>query len=267
MIQTTTGGRPILGKLIALLLAATLLFPGCVSSGYRTARKNTPPPQLLNVKFSRGRFDATLISVITYNGPGSWKRNALWDEYVVTIQNTGSDPITIGAAGLTDSAETIWAAGLAPWALEKESRRLEDRYRAAGIAFVRYTTPGLAIVGTGAAAVASAGLFSTAAATAAAATLIALPVYYISVLTINHSNKGAMEREFRQRLLVTPLTLSPGQSRTGSFFFPMVPAPRSLALHWSDRSTAGDAVFELTFLRDLHIKAPNPSGMPILNSQ
>jgi hypothetical protein len=139
--------------------------------------------------------------------------------------------------------------------LEEESRKLEDKYRAAGIAFVRYTTPGLAIVGTGAAAIASAGIFSTAAATAAAATLVALPVYYISVLTINHSNKGAMEREFRRRRLATPLTLAPGESRTGSFFFPMVPAPRSLALQWSDRSAAGDATLQLTLLRDLHIKS------------
>jgi hypothetical protein len=255
MIQMTTGGRSILGRSIALLLASALLFPGCVSSGYRAARKDTPAPQLLNVEFPPGRFDATLISVITYNGPGSWKRNAFWDEYVVTIRNTGSDPMTIGAAGLTDSAGTIRAAGIAPWALEEESRKLEDKYRAAGIAFVRYTTPGLAIVGTGAAAIASAGSFSTAAATAAAATLVALPVYYISVLTINHSNKGAMEREFRRRRLATPLTLGPGESRTGSFFFPMVPAPRSLTLQWSDRSTAGNAAFELPFLRDLHVKS------------
>jgi len=132
MIQMTTDGRPILGRSIALLLASALLFPGCVSSGYRAARKDTPAPQVLNVGFPPGRFDATLISVITYNGPGSWKRNAFWDEYVVTIRNTGSDPMTIGAAGLTDSAGTIRAAGIAPWALEEESKRLEDKYPGRG---------------------------------------------------------------------------------------------------------------------------------------
>ena len=142
MIETTKGGTPILGKFVALLLAAAFLLPGCVSTGYRAARKDTPGPQLLNVQFPPGRLDATLISVITYNGPGSWKRDAFWDEYVVTIQNTGNDPITIAAAGLTDSAGTMRAAGVAPWPLEQESKRLEDKYRAAGIAFVRYTTPG-----------------------------------------------------------------------------------------------------------------------------
>lgn len=244
---------------VAVLLIFTLVSAGCVTSGYRAAPKNTPSPQLLNVGFTPGRFDAQLVGVITYNGPGSWKRNAFWDEYVVRVRNAGSEPVTITAPGLTDSAGTAQAAGDAPWALEKKSRTLERQYRSQGIAFVRYTAPGLLIVGTGAAAIASAGVFSAAAATAAAATVVALPLYYIAVLTINHSNKGAMEREFTKRRLVMPLTLAPGEARTGSLFFPMVPGPRSLSLHWSDSASQGDAALELDFLRDLHLKQPAPS--------
>lgn len=253
-IQATPGAA-----FVALLLTFALLSAGCISSGYRAARKDTPAPQLLDAAFVADRLEAKLVTVITYNGPGSWKRNAFWDEYVVTLRNPGSEPVTIATVGLTESDGTVRGAGAAPWTLEKESRSLEQKYRRAGIAFVRNTAPALLIVGGGAAAVASAGVFSAAAATAATMTVVALPMYYVAVLTINHSNKVAMEKQFTLRRLVEPLTIAPGETRTGSFFFPMVPSPRSLSLHWSDSANRGDAAVELDFLRDLHIGKPAPS--------
>jgi hypothetical protein len=239
---------------VALLMTFVLLATSCVSSGYRAAPKDTAAPQFLNVAFAPDRLDAKLVTVITYNGPGSWKRNAFWDEYIVTLHNAGSEPVTIATAGLIEYDGTVRAAGAAPWALEKESKSLEQKYRAAGIAFVRYTAPGALIVGGGLAAAASAGILSAAAATAATVTVVALPLYYIGVLTINHSNKGAMEKQFKLRRLVEPLTLAAGETRTGSFFFPMVPSPRALTLRWSDSASRGDAAVQLDFLRDLHVK-------------
>jgi len=247
---------------VAILLIATLVLSGCLSTGYRAAPRNTPATNRLDVAFPLNRLDAHLVGLITYNGPGSWKRNAFWDEYVVTLHNTDSVPVTITAADLTDSAGVAQEAGAAPWALEKKSRTLEQEYRSQGIAFVRYTAPGVLIVGTGAAAVASAGVLSAGAATAAAATVVALPLYYIAVLAINHSNKNAMEREFGKRRLALPLTLAPGEVRTGSLFLPMVPSPRSLSLRWAESSTRGAATLDLDFLRDLHVKQPAPSAAP-----
>ena len=104
----------------------------------------------------------------------------------------------------------------------------------------------------------SAGVFSAGFATAGAVTIIALPVYYLGVITINHSNKLAMEKEFNRRRLVLPLTLAPGETRTGSCFFPMVPNPRSLGLHWSVGATGGDTVLPLDFLHGLHLQ-PAPA--------
>src|SRR5271166_6506687 len=93
---------------------------------------------------------ATLIS---YGGPGSWKREALWDEYVVTLVNHGERPLTIDSATLADSAGTPYAPGSDPWALEKQSKKLEKQYRKNGQAFVRAAGPGVLIVGAGAATV------------------------------------------------------------------------------------------------------------------
>jgi hypothetical protein len=65
-----------------------------------------------------------------------------------------------------------------------------------------------------------------------------------------------MEREFGRRRLALPLVLAPGETRSGSLFFPMVPSPCSLSLRWSDEAGSGDAVLALGFLHDLHVKTP-----------
>ena len=247
---------PRLVPAVALSLSVTFLSTGCVSNKYKEAKKDTPPPELLNVTFAPALLEAVLSTVITYNGPGSWKRDAFWDEYVVTLHNPGSQPLTVATAGLTDFAGLARTAGTEPWALEKQSKTLERQYKDAGIAFVRYTAPGVLILGAGVAAISSAGIFSAGAAGAATATVVVLPLYYIGVLVINHSNKVAMEKEFNRRRLALPLTLAPGETRTGSCFLPMVTSPRSLALHWSSESGSGDTVLSLDFLRGLHLKVP-----------
>jgi hypothetical protein len=246
--------------LLAGLLLAAITLTGCVSNQYKEAKKDIPPPQLLNVAFTPAPLDASLSTLITYNGPGSWKRDAFWDEYVVTVHNPGREPLVFSNANLVDFAGITRAPGTEPWALEKESKTLEQKYKAAGVAFVRYTVPGVVIVGTGAAAVSSAGFLTAAGSTALGATVIALPVYYIGVLTINHFNKVAMEKEFTRRRLALPLTLAPGETQTGSLFFPMGPNPRSLSLNWATSSASGECALPLDFLRGLHSKVSAPAA-------
>ena len=141
----------------AAMVAAVLCCQGgCVATKYRLAKKNTPPVQLLNVAFPpTAPLQPTLAALIIYGGPGSWKREALWDEYVVTLQNSGERPVIVDAATLTDSDGMTVAAGVDPWALEKQSKILEKQYRAGGLAFIRAAGPGVLIVGAGAAAAAA----------------------------------------------------------------------------------------------------------------
>lgn len=240
---------------ITVLFSVFLLLTGCVSSKYRSAPEDTPPPQLLNAAFASTPLQGTLNTVITYNGPGSWKRNAYWDEYVVTFHNPGHQPLTVTSVSLMDFSGTVRTAGDNPWVLEKESKTLEQKYKDAGIAFVRYTVPGVILAGVGVG-LAEASLMSAGAAGAATVCLLALPVYYTSVIVINHHNKGAMEKEFHRRRLTLPLSLAPRETHAGSFFFPMVPSPRSLGVDWSNSSERGEAVLPLPFLQGLHLKAP-----------
>ena len=246
----------------ATVAAVLCCQSGCVATKYKLAKRNTPPVQLLNVAFSPSApLQPTLTALITYGGPGSWKRAALWDEYVVTLQNSGERPVTIDSTTLTDSDGVVIAAGVDPWVLEKQSKILEKQYRASGLAFVRTAGPGVLIVGAGAAAVAattSSVFVSAAAAGAALAAVVVLPVYYGTVLGINHHNKKAVMAEFTRRRLPLPLTLAPGETRTGSMFYPMVRNPRSLELHWSSETGGGQAALPLDFLHGLHVPAVPP---------
>ena len=251
------------------IAAAMLCYQsGCVAAKYKLAKKNTPPVQLLNIAFpASAPLQPTLAALIIYGGPGSWKREALWDEYVVTLENRGEQPVTLDSATLGDSAGTTYAAGNDPWTLEKQSKKLEQQYRARGEAFMRAAGPGVLIVGAGAATIGAAAggsvFVSAGLVGAAVATVVVLPVYYITVFGINHHNKKAVMAEFKRRRLQLPLTLAPGETRTGSLFYPMVRNPSSLDLHWSSDSSGGQAALPLDFLTGLHVPTPaEPAPKP-----
>jgi hypothetical protein len=244
---------------------------GCVATKYKLAKKNTPPVQLLNIAFPPSApLQPTLAALIIYGGPGSWKREALWDEYVVTLENSGERSVTIESASLDDSAGTAYAAGNDPWALEKQSKKLEKQYRDRGEAFMRAAGPGVLIVGAGAATISAAAggaaFVSAGMVGAAVATVFVLPVYYITVVGINHHNKKAVVAEFKRRRLPLPLTLAAGETRTGSVFYPMVRNPSSLELRWSTEAASAQAALPLDFLNGLHVPtAPaEPVAKPLL---
>jgi hypothetical protein len=249
----------------AALLAAVLALSGCVSTKYKMARKDTPPPVPLNLVTTQPPVEAALNTLIVYQGPGSWKRAAFWDEYVVTLHNQGEQPLTIAAAALTDFTGVERVPGDDPWALEKQSKVLERKYRDGGVAFMRNATPVVLIVGAGAAVGAEGAFVSAAVLGSAVAVVYVLPVYYLTVLTINHYDKNTIMAEFTRRRLVLPLVLAPGETRTGSLFFPMVPNPRALSLRWSSGAATGAASLSLESLHGLHVKAPesqHPAGTP-----
>ena len=250
----------------AILAAVVCLSSGCVSSKYKKAREDTPPAVRLDVSFPDAEtpLTGTLNSVVIFNGPGSWKRDAYWDEYIVSVRNRSSKSVVLASADLFDYADRPRRARFEPWALERESQSLEERYKQDRIAFAKEVGPGVLILGAGAAAgVAVAGTVATPALAAAgigagtvvaAATLAALPIYYGAVTFINHSNRNAIEGEFNQRRLVLPMVLLPGEVRVGSLFFPMVPNPRRLSLRWTESGNAGESALPLHILNGIHVK-------------
>ena len=246
---------------IALACAALCVVAGCVSGNYRFASKDTPPARALNVHFPPAALEANLASVITDGAPGSWKREAFWDEYVVALHNTGEQPLEVASVTLVDFAGTSRATGDDPWALERESKTLARKYQDSGMAFARMAAPRILLAGAEPVVIAGAGIGAAGAAAAATVTAVALPVYGLTILGINRHHKSAIKAEFNRRRLPLPLSLAPGETRTGSLFFPMIPNPRSIDLHWSTESGTGGAVLPLDFLYGLHAPAATAASM------
>jgi len=244
------------------LACAPLVLGGCVTSKkYRLAKDDTPPAQPLGWSSSTPPAELTLRSLIVIGGPGSWKREARWDEYVVQVANHGDQPMVIDSAALTDLQGTPQFPGNDPWKLEKLSYTNWDKYGKTGLNLL--AGAGLVTLYVGASAGVAAGSLlaggSTAAATGGAAAALAIvPVIavvdIIAVASINHYNKEHVQLEFDRRRLVLPLTVAPGATTTGSFFFPMTPGPQRLTLKGNAGEAPLELVLELKPLAGLHLK-------------
>jgi hypothetical protein len=197
-------------------------------------------------------LELTVPAVIVVQGPGSWKRDARWDEYLVQLTNHGEQPVTIETADLIDVLGKPQRAGDDPWKLEKLSYTNWDNYGKAGVTLLAgaglvYTYAGAAL------AVAYTGSLA-----AAEAMLVAFPCLLVADVTVvavrNHHNKEKVQQEFARRRLALPHTLASGEQVHGSFFYPMTPGPQRLIL----KGKSGGAPFELTLelkpLAGLHLK-------------
>lgn len=259
-----------------LLLVLAAVSTGCISSKYKLAPSSTPPPVALNLAVpatpSAPPVKATVHTVIVYRGPGSWKQDAYWDEYIVSVANRGSTPVTIESATLIDFQDQPAAPGGSPWELEKQSRSYEARIartigdvlKVGGATVLTGAATGTAVVlGTWglSASQASAAMALGGVAVMVAAT-VAVPVYSA---VVNSRNKRDVESEFRHRRLMLPAMLVPGLAVQGSLFFRISPGPQRLALRCrvADGETK-DVVIDLAPLAGLHLKAGIP--MPAVSA-
>ena len=248
----------------AAWILGCMAISGCVSADkYRTAPDDAPRPVLFNARFIPALPNATLNTVIVFGGPGSWKLEALWDEYMVTIRNSSDEPLTITAVALLDFTGNAREPGIDPWQLEQLSQRLSREYDRAGIAFAKEGANAALYVGGIAG---GAALFATTASTGGVTVtvlqgplaLITVPTYVVGRTIANHDGRADIEAEFHERRLKLPLKLAPGRTQLGSFFFPMVPNPRLLRMHWKSGRAEGDAEVSLEFLHGLHTPAKSP---------
>lgn len=239
------------------LAIALLALTGCVTSKkYRLAKDNTPPAQTLDWSAATSLAEVKLHSLIVFKGPGSWKREARWDEYVVQIANRAAAPLVIESAELVDVLGAPQLPGDDPWKLEARSKANWSKYSGAGLnivlgagAFLLYATAESAValssmMGGGAGA-GAAGL--------ALVPLIAV-VDIAAVAVMNHNNRAKVQAEFDRRRLRLPLTLTPGATMAGSLFFPTTPGPQRLVIRGNSGGQPCEIVLDLKPLAGLHLK-------------
>ncbi len=247
-------------RLALSFLLLTLGLGGCVSSKYKMAAKDTPPAQLLELKAGDTAAPAVLRTVIVYQGPGSWKKAAYWDEYVVSVRNPGQTSLTITGAELTDIDSLILTPGENPWALEKQSKARLKNYRESGRSIL--IGAGVTLLWAAsvdvAAAIATGLGGGTVLAAGAATVIVGVPLWIIGSGVRTLVARDAINDEFDRRRAHLPLTLEPGIERTVSFFFPVAPSPKRLVLRHRSGETSGEFSFDLTVLSGLHLKPAEP---------
>jgi hypothetical protein len=242
------------------LFIALLLLSGCVSSKYQAASALGAQPQRMDLDLGGGPvLKARLDTIIIYQGPGSWKKAAFWDEFVLTLVNESDAGIVLTAASLVDYAGASMPAGTDPWRLEIASQAQRDRYTRAGVNFALNTLGYAAFtygaVGTGVLVGAAASGWGGVTAGAVVG-LAAVPVTAIVVYANNQKHRHAIEREFNRRRLTLPLTLLPGKEHAGSLFFPMTVSPQALRLEWVRGSDSTVSLLPLPMLAGMHRMEP-----------
>lgn len=248
------------------IAAVALLGGGCVSTKYKLAPQGTPTAAVLNLVAAPSPIEAIVHTVIVFKGPGAWKREAYWDEYVITIANRGDQPVTLESATLVDFRGLQVTTGDNPWTLETLSRRYQaevadkvgDVLKVGGATVLTAAAAGSVLVFGGMQIATQAGAAAVlGGAFTLAAAAVAIPVYTI-VGNVNGRNN--VEAEFKRRRLALPAFLVPGQIVQGSLFFRVSPGPQRLTLQCRAGNEPREIIVDLKALADLHLKAPVTTG-------
>ena len=257
--------------LVFLIILSSLT--SCVSAKYKMASEDTPPPVPLNLRAEAHSVDALIDTVIIYAGPGSWKREAYWDEYLLSITNHGEHPVDLTSATLIDFQGNPVVAGDEPWELQEQSKEWIEHYDSGttGVALkvggasvmTGAVVGGIALAVGGSASFAGPSGAALAAAAAPVAALVALPIIGFGAILVNVEGKLKIEEEFNRRRLMLPATIQPGQVAQGSLFFRITPGPQRLTLFFAGAKPDAEPDFaisvDLTPLSDLHIDTnPEP---------
>ncbi len=257
-------------RFISLLGLACMLC-GCVTT--KVLDEPTVAPEGNPLAAAQDAAMATTLDwVILRNGPGTWSKNADWDQYLLRIENQSKVALVLGEIFLEDSTGTKVYPELGRQALRTSSKQVAKRYKDVDV----HVKPGTGteamvatVIGTtvvGGYVVVAGGLisgllstlglstsFGTAFTTAGAALLVAGPA--IVIRNQRHRREvDARIQEFRSDL---PYSVAPGVVERVVIFFPITPSPRRLVLRYSQ----GGAVQTLELdtsksLDGLHLGVP-----------
>ncbi|MEM7220954.1 MAG: hypothetical protein AAF515_21520 [Pseudomonadota bacterium] len=245
MIKRQTLGA----ALCALALAA---IAGCAAKGTRLIEKPVafePPAPLITA--ADDHLSVTLDWVIVRDGPGSWAERVDWDEYLLRVDNLGSEPVILHAMQVVDSLGVAQASAAERVPLVLATKRNLRRYRRedirvqAGIGGSGMLGASVAVAGAGigiASAAASASTLGAALGTATmgAAVVLAAPVVAIGGLR-NVVREGRVDQRIGERATPLPLTVAPGATNPVDLFYPLTPGVQRIELSYSLGSDAPDA--------------------------
>jgi hypothetical protein len=254
-----------------LLSLGALLGPGCGSSNYRLINSDSRQPAMpMEFTSVAGPTELTVTGLITYDGPGTWKREAFWDEYLVRLTNHSGEPLTVTGVYLHDILARSVASGSDPWELDKAGRKQERYLISLGLPASAYASahPRKSVAAqvageaTGLAVATVPGAAPLLLYGAPVIVMTAIPVLAVNKLFIDPKNRDQVLAEFNRRCLRLPLELLPGASISGSVFFPLTPGPEHLSVNGQQAGQAVEVSVALPGLAGLHYtQAPDRAAL------
>jgi hypothetical protein len=255
---------------IAFLLSACVVA-GC---GGTKVLKEPQPMQTTQplATVSDQRATTILDWVIVRDGPGTWAKNADWDEYLLRVSNLSDQPIQVTSLIIVDSLNTRIESQPGRKQLVKSSRKTARRYEESGVKVKAGQGAGtmliagaaVTVVGVGAATAvaygsimsASAGAAAGSAGAAAGGLLLLGPALAVGGI-VRGVNNSKVNNQIVLRQTVLPLEIQAGEELGLNIFFPLAPSPKMVELIYTDATGKHSLVIDTsTALDGLHIEAP-----------
>jgi len=258
-------------KKLLIRTSVPLLLVALAGCGGTKVLKEPQPIQttLPLATVSDQRVTAILDWVIVRDGPGTWAKNADWDEYLLRISNLSDQPIQVTRLIVVDSLNTRIESQPGRKQLVKGSKKTVRRYKESGVKVKAGRGTGtmlvagavVTVIGVGAASAAATGAIMSGAATAgsagaAAGGLLLLGPALVVGGIVRGVNNSAVNKEIVLRQTELPLELSAGEELRFDVFFPLAPSPDMVEVTYTDAVGEHRLVIDTSMaLIGLHIDA------------
>lgn len=250
------------GGILAAALAAIFLA-GC--GGSKVLRDPQPFAVTQSLAGSSDqRLAATLDWIIVRDGPGSWAKNADWDEYLMRAQNRGDQALIITQVSVTDSLGTRIRPGRDRKQLVRGAKNAVHRYQDDGLKVKAGAGAGTLVAAgaiTGATTIATVtvvGPFALgeAGAVAASGGLLLAPVLAVGGI-MRSVNNGRVSEQIESRQSYLPVVLQADEQISLDIFFPLTPSPQQIEVRYADATGDHTLVIDTRdVLRGLHLAIP-----------
>ncbi len=188
------------------------------------------------------RLSVTLDSIIVRDGPGSWSKNADWDEYLLHILVSSDQPVEITRIVVVDSLGKHRKPSAIRGDLQSGSKETARRYKDANLDVTAgYGGAGLVVAGyavggaSAAVGLATLGTSGAAAGAAVAGAVVVAPVLMTAGIVVA-VQEMRVQSEIRHRSTEFPVTAAVDQQLLLDVFFPIAPAPQRVEVTYRDAS-------------------------------
>lgn len=188
------------------------------------------------------RLSVTLDAIIVRDGPGSWSKNADWDEYLLHVLASSDQPVEITRIVVVDSLGKHRKPSATRGDLQSGSKETARRYKDADLEVTAgYGGAGLVVAGyavggaSAAVGLATLGTSGAAAGAAVAGAVLVAPVLMTAGIVVG-VQEIRVQNEIRHRSTVFPVTVAADQDLLLDVFFPIAPAPQRVEMTYHDAS-------------------------------